>query len=135
MALVVPDAAESLILEMALNKTAAENQLLKLFINDVTPIEGHTEANYTEMSTQGYVAKSLTGSSWTLTQGNPTVAEYAQQTWTFDGTGGETNVYGYFVVQASSGAILWVERFFENSYFIIANNGDTIKVTPRLTGE
>jgi hypothetical protein len=41
------------------------------------------------------------------------------------------NVYGYFVVQTTSGILLWAERFSDGPY-PIANNGDQIKVTPRF---
>ena len=85
------------------------------------------------MSTQGYASKALTGTSWVVTPGAPTSAAYAQQTWTFDGTGGSTVVYGYYVVQASSGVLMFAERF--GTPPTIVNNGDQIKVTPTITAD
>jgi hypothetical protein len=132
MALVVPNAGEDVMLQNILNKTAPENQTLKLYTNNITPAETDTAGTYTEASGSGYAAKSLTGASWTVTPGAPTTAAAAQQTWTFTGALG--NVYGYFVVQATSGIILWAERF-TGAPFNVANNGDEIKVTPQFTGE
>lgn len=129
----VPDTGETLALKNFLNHTAPQDQLLKLFVNNVTPAEGDTAASYTEMSTQGYASKALTGTSWVVTPGAPTSAAYAQQTWTFDGTGGSTVVYGYYVVQASSGVLMFAERF--GTPPTIVNNGDQIKVTPTITAD
>jgi len=134
MAGIVPNAGEELALKNFLNHTAPQDQVLKLFVNDKTPAEGDTAGSYTEMSTQGYASKSLAGGSWSITPGAPSSAAYAQQTWTFDGTGGATNVYGYFVVQAVSGILMFAERF-TGAPFAVANNGDQIKVTPTVTGE
>ena len=132
MAVVVPNAAEDVMLQNILNKTAPQNQTLKLYTNNVTPGEGDTESAYTEASGNGYAAKTLTGSSWSITPGAPSEASYAQQTWTFTGNLG--NVYGYFVVQTTSGKIMWAERFSDGPYNVV-NNGDTVSVTPKLTLE
>ena len=133
MAGLVPNAGEELALKNFLNHTAAQDQTLKLFVNNVTPAEGDTAGSYTEMSTQGYASKALTGTSWVVTPGAPSSAAYAQQTWTFDGTGGATVVYGYYVVQAVSGVLMFAERFATPP--TIANNGDQIKLTPTITAD
>jgi hypothetical protein len=132
MSLLVPDAAESVMLQNILNKTAPQTLVLKLYTNNHTPVEGDTEANYTEASGFGYASVSLTGASWTIVTGNPTSASFAQQTFTFTGALG--NVYGYFVIQTTSGKIMWAELFSDGPYNI-ANNGDQIKITPTITLE
>jgi hypothetical protein len=132
MALLVPNAAEDVILQNILNKTAPQDQRLKLFTNNVTPAETDTEASYTEAAGNGYSDVALNGAAWTVTPGNPTSAAAAQQTFTFTGALG--NVYGYYVVQQTSGKILWAERF-TGAPFVINNNGDQIKITPQFTGE
>lgn len=129
--LVVPNVGEGRMLHNFLNKTAAEDQTVKLYVNNITPSETDTDSTYTEMSTQGYADKDLTGASWSVTEGAPSFGSYAQQVWTFDGTGGTTNVYGYYVVQQSSGILLWAERFSDGPY-TVTNNGDQIKITPRF---
>jgi len=134
MALITPNAGEGRALKHALNHTAPEELKLKLYVNNITPAETDTAGTYTEMTTQGYAEKSLAGASWTITEGAPSSADYAQQTWTFDGTGGTTSVYGYFVVGATSGIIRWAERFSDGPY-VVTNNGDLVKVTPKYTAD
>jgi len=134
MALVVPNVGEVLVLENFLNKTAPQNQTLKLFCNNITPAEGDTAATYTEASGGGYSAKSLTGSSWSVTGGSPTFAAYAQQTFAFTGPlTTNTIIYGYFVVQATSGVLMWAER--AAATFTPNNNGDEYRVTPRIEAD
>ena len=130
MTLRIPNVGEGLLLGMALGKTAQENQVLRLFSNNKTPAETDTAASYTELSGNGYVPKTLTGASWTITEGDPTVAAYAQQEFAFTGAAGD--VYGYYVTGATSGLLLWAERFDDGPY-AVAQAGDAIKVTPRMT--
>lgn len=135
MALVVPNASEVIALKNFLNHTAPQDQYLKLFVNNVTPGESDTEATYTEASGGGYTHIALTGSSWVIaTSGGLTTASYAQQTFTFTGAlTTNPTIYGYYVVQQTSGSLLWAER--AASTFTPANNGDTYKVTPQITAE
>jgi len=128
MSLVVPDQGENIILEVIVNKTPPQDPLLKLFTNDVTPGESDTEATYTEASGYGYGAKALTGANWNPASGGS--ISHPQQIFTFTGPLG--NVYGYYIVQATSGKLIWVERFAGAPYNI-QNNGDEIKITPTIT--
>ena len=132
MTLLVPNSAEAIILANFLNKTAPQDLRLKLYSSDTTPSETDTEATYTETTGGGYVQQALTASSWTVTPGNPTTAAYPEATFTFTGAAG--NVYGYYVVQSISGALMWAERF-TNAPLNIQNNGDEIRVTPQITLE
>ena len=127
MALSFPDVGENLALEMIVNKTAAQNLVLKLYTSNTTPAEGDTAGTYTEASGSGYAAITLTGSSWG-SAASGSIA-YAQQTFTFTGAIGP--IYGYFVVQASSGTLLYSERFAASETF--NNNGDQLKITPTIT--
>lgn len=131
MALVLCNNGESLALKALLNHTAqSENLVLKLYTNDITPGETDTAGTYTEATGYGYASKSLTGASWTVTPGAPTEASYAQQTWTFTGALG--NVYGYFIIRATTADLVWAERF-TNGPYNVQNNGDEIKITPKIT--
>lgn len=132
MTLRIPNLGEDRILGMALGKYTQEASLtLKLFSNNITPGETDTAGTFTEPTgTYGYSAKTLSNASWTITQGTPTLAAYAQQEWTF--TGAQGNVYGYFIVGTTSGNLLWAERFSDGPYNVTAN-GDKIRVTPRIT--
>jgi len=129
MALVLPNQAEKILLEALVNKTAPQDLKLKLFQNNVTPSETDTEATYTEATFTGYSAVTLTASSWTVTEGAPTQASYPQVTFTSTAGGQNQSIYGYYLVQVTSGKLVWAERFTDGPYTIV-NNGDSIKVTP-----
>lgn len=130
MTLKVPNASEQTMLENILNITAPQELVLRLFTNDKVPADGDTAADYTEAAGNGYAAININHASWVITPGNPTVAVYPQQTFTFTGALG--NVYGYYLAEAVSGKLKWAERFTDGPYNIV-NNGDQIKVTPRFT--
>lgn len=133
MAIKIPNLGEDIILALLVNKGtySLENIVLKLYTNDVTPGDADTETTYTEASGDGYAAKTLTGASWTITQGNPTTAAYAQQTWTITA---QHTYYGYFLVQATSGKLIGAERFTDGPY-TTGTSGGTINVTPQITGQ
>jgi hypothetical protein len=130
MSLLVPNQGESIALKALLNHTAPQNLVLRLYTNNKTPAETDTEADYTQASGSGYSAITLTGSSWTVTPGAPTSAAYAQQSFTFTGALG--NVYGYYLTQASSGLLVYAERF-ASAPINIQNNGEKINITPTIT--
>ena len=132
MTLRVPNVGEVNMLEHIVNKTSPENLILNLFKSNTTPADTDTAATYTEADFTGYTAKTMTGTSWTVTSGDPTEAAYAQQT--FASTAGSQNqsVYGYYVVQVSSTELMWAERFTDGPYTIV-NNGDEIRITPKIT--
>lgn len=129
--LTMPNQGETIMLEALVGKTAGQNLILKLFKSNTTPAEGDTEATYTEADFTGYSAITLTAANWTTTGADPSHADYAQQT--FTSTAGSQNqpVYGYYLVQVTSGKLVWAERFSDGPYTIV-NNGDNIKVTPKI---
>lgn len=129
MTLVVCNQGEGIALEAVLNKTAPQNLVLKLYSNDVTPGEADTEATYTECAIAGYAAETLTAASWVVTPGAPTAAAYPEVTFTLTGAG---SVYGYYLVQAVSGKLVWAERGAGAPY-VFGAGGGTFKVTPQLT--
>jgi len=133
MAVIIPNAPEILWLKHVLNHTAPEDQVLKLFVNNVTPDENSTATTFTEATGGGYAAKALTGTSWSFATNASKEAEgtYAAQVWTFTGalTGGAT-IYGWYLVQATSGLLLACER--KSSSFTPADNGDNFTVNPTL---
>jgi hypothetical protein len=131
MSLLVPDKGERQMLIMALQKATVETQTLKLFVNNYTPVEGSTEASFTEMSTLGYAAKTLARANWTVATdgGGISSAVQPQQVWTFT-AGTPVTVYGYYIIETTSGVILWAELL--PSPQVVQNNGDVIKITPRI---
>lgn len=129
MALNVPDEGENVILENLTNKTAPQNLILKLYQNNITPSDTDTAATYTEATFGGYAAITLTGANWNAAAAG-TITYNAQQT--FTSTGAPTNnIYGYFVVQATSGKLMWSERD-ASAPFTVATAGDAVKLTPTL---
>ena len=132
MSLLFPNQGEQIALEYIVNKNGdTSNLTLRLFTNNHTPDEADTESDYTEASGFGYSAISLTGSSWTITPGDPTTASYAQQTFTFTGALG--NVYGYYLTRNSDGKLVYAEEFASPDN--VQNNGDQIKITPQITAD
>lgn len=131
MPLLIPTASEDLLLSLML-KESNEDYTLKLFVNNVTPGNADTAATYTEMSTLGYAAKTILPADWTIAQNGSAEAEATapQEVWTFT-AGTLVTVYGYFVVRATAGTLLWAERFA--SSIPVQNTGDSISVTPVFT--
>ena len=135
MAVVVSNVSEILVLKNYLNNTAPQDQLLKLYKNDITPGEGDTAGTFTEATYTGYSSSALGGANWAFTSGNPSFAQY-NVTLFFTSTANQTAqaVYGFYVVQASSGILMWAERF-DTGPFSIALNGDDIQITLKLAAE
>lgn len=132
MTLLVPNEGEVVIMNNFLNKVAPQDLRLKLYSSDTTPAETDTAGTYTETSGGGYSDVLLVPANWTVTPGNPTTSTYPEETFTFTGAAG--NVYGYYVVQDSSGLLMWAERF-TNAPLNIQNNGDEIRITLQITLE
>ena len=130
MALNVPDVGENVALEALVNKTAPQNQTLKLFQNNITPADTDTAVTYTEATFGGYAAISLTGASWNAASAG-SITYSAQQTFTANGVS-SNSIYGYYVVQAVSGILMWSERD-ASAPFVMANNGDKIQLTPTIS--
>lgn len=130
MALNVPDVGENKILEMIVNKTAAENLVFKLFKNNITPADTDTAATYTESTFPGYGSVTMAGADWNAAASG-TITSAAQKTITCSGAAAES-VYGYFVVQLTSGVLIWSERD-TNAPFAISQSGDAVKFTPSIS--
>jgi hypothetical protein len=131
MALLFPATGENIALEAIVNKTAPQNLVLKLYVNNITPSHTDIAGTYTEASFTGYAAITLTGASWNSASGG-SISYSSQQSFTCSTTGTTQNVYGYFVVQASSGTLVYAERD-PSAPFPITNTGDSIKLTPTIT--
>ena len=132
MALVAPNVGVQEILRRALNYSATGDVKLKLYQSNTTPGETDTTSTYTEATFTGYAEKTLTGASWTVTNADPSEASYAEQTFTSSAGSQNQAVYGYYVTNSAGTVLLWAERFTDGPYTIV-NNGDAIKVTPKIT--
>lgn len=130
--LVVSDVGEVELLDKMLKDALSvdENYTLKLYKNNYTPGGSSTAANFTEADFTNYTAKTLNRSNWSAATSvaNKAQSSYSNQTWTC-GTTGNT-IYGYYIVGATSGVLLWAEKF---ALARIIGDTDTITVTPRFT--
>ena len=141
MAIVIPNSAEVVLLQRALGNAPSENAVLKLYVNDLTPVAASTAGVFTEMTGHAYAPKTLAAANWVVLQSagsgggysTTAVASYAQQTWSFLADTAPTTIYGYFVVGATTGQLLWAERM-PNPY-IVENDGDVLKITPRFAAD
>ena len=126
MAVVFTQAGEVIALQNIVNAASPQTLVLRLYSNNQTPSGLDTAGNYTELSGYGYSGVTLTPGSFTFATGTPCTATYPQISFTFTGAAGY--IYGYFVTQASSGNLVFANRF-TNAPIQIANNGDQIRVT------
>ena len=113
---------------------ALETLTLRLFKNNWTPAEGNDESDATEADFTGYTAVELGegGGGWTLTPGAPSQATYGQVSFTSSANQAEQNIYGYMLVNTTSGELIIAERFSDGPYPITLN-GDIIRVTLTIT--
>src|SRR5262245_32569333 len=132
MALLFPRQGEELALQNIINKTAPQTLVMKLYKSNTTPAATDTESTYTEATFTGYASITLTPATWTTTQADPSHADYPQQTYTSTAGSQSENEYGYYVIQTTSGKLMYAERF-TNGPYLIQNNGDNIKITPIIT--
>ena len=65
---------------------------------------------------------------WTISAGTAT---YPTQTWTFTAAA-SGSIYGYYAVGATSGSILFAEKFSGGPY-TVTTNGDSISVVINIT--
>src|SRR5215467_3980825 len=109
MSLVFPDIQEVEVLTTLLTP----NLTMRLYGNNKTPAHGDTAAAYTEIAGANYANKPLTFANWTITAGEPTIANYAAtQSWAFNGIiNAPGTIYGYYVTRDSDGKLMWAERF------------------------
>ena len=108
---------------------SSETMLLRLYTSDVTPTSTTALSTLSEVSGNGYAEVSLSGTSnWNITNGTATLT--SPVTWTFTGAVGD--VYGYYIVGASTGNLIAAERFATGPY-TVATNGDSITVSITIT--
>lgn len=134
MALKIPNEGELQLLDKCLKnaQVADENYTLKLFKNDYTPTDADTSASYTVADFDGYADKPLTRAGWNAAitnAGNEAESTYsAEQSWTCNA--GSQAIYGYYVLGATSGKVLWAERFAITRTLA---GGDQLKMTPKFS--
>jgi len=126
MAFLVPNEGEDFMLEKIVNYTdiASQDLILRLYENNETPGETDTVGTYTEVTDGSYAAKTLTGSSWVISDG---AGSYAQQAYTIATT---QVVYGYYITNFAGTILVLAERFA--STINIGVGGGTVNLTPTV---
>jgi hypothetical protein len=135
MGLVFSAYGESVMLATGLG--SGNNWTLKLFSNQTTPTNASVASNFTEVSFTGYSSKTLTHSisstTWsTPTTVSPSVSQYnaaTPQSWTNTSTSSST-LYGYFVVDAINGNLIYAEAF---SAAVTMSSNFTLNLTPQIS--
>lgn len=142
MPLFVPDSAEILMLRYILKITTPDDQVIRLFKNNLTPSDatnlptnqpsGTGPDQPTEADQAGYTARTLLAAGWTISQSlGVTTAQWSEVTFTFTTA---ATIYGYYVTghNATTHPLLWAERF-SGAPFTLPDNGGEIAITPKIT--
>jgi hypothetical protein len=130
--LIVPDAGELILLSKMISRLSNNDAdfELRLFANTDEPDSATTASDLTEATFSGYVAKTLNRSNFlaptTLGNGEAQIVYDTEQVWTVGATGQQ--VYGYYVLERSTGNLLWLERIGATTL----NTADQLKITPTL---
>lgn len=134
MSLVVPINGELQLLNVLVQGTNAANSTeaykLRLFTNTDVPSSTWTTATPTEANFTGYGTVTLARASWGAATNVGGIANtvYATQSYTCGASG--NTVQGYWVEGATSGTMLWAEKF--GTARVLAN-GDVLNLTPNFT--
>lgn len=135
MALIIPNVGEIELLTKMLKAalTVDEAYLLRLYKTN-TSLSSATIAsdlNAVEANFTGYAEVTLTRAGWgtpTTTTGVASSTYGTVASWTCGATG--NTIWGYYVVGATSGVLLWAEAFTSTR---IMSNGDILNLTPVFT--
>lgn len=134
MALVLADIGADAFLKARFNDqwpVSTKDLTLRLFANNITPLDTHTASNFTEVTGGGYSPITLTCGGWTITPANdPSDAVYPVQVFTFTGTlTTNPSIYGYYVTDGD-GVLQWAELLA--AAFTPVSNGDRLSVTAKF---
>jgi microcystin-dependent protein len=136
MTIIVPNLAEVALLDGTWSGLADDLEL-RLYQADVTAgltpaqIQVLTETDFTEANFTGYTAVSLPSAGWTITAGDPTGGVHAVQSFISTADQAAQTIWGYYVVDDTSGEIRWFEQF--PGPVLVEFDQDEIQVTPTLT--
>jgi hypothetical protein len=129
MSLVTPTTGEVLMLQYILNVTPADNRILHLYQNNVTPVQSTVLGDLVEANQPGYNPITLMGSNWTITTtAGISTASYPEQVFIFTSA---ATIFGYFITTTNN-QLLWVERF-SNGPYTLPTNGGELAVTPNFS--
>lgn len=134
MALLVPDVGKPKLLDLAATPGAGTFQM-HLFQNDIVPDHATLVTDLDEADFDGYGPKSLLGrtDALTLDVSRRAVTKWTAINWvlTLDAVT-PNQIYGYWVVDPGSGAMVWIERF-GSGVVPMVSAGDSLTIVPQLT--
>ena len=123
----IPNVEEGRILQNYVRNTIS----LRLYSNNLTPVEASTLASFTESTGGGYSAKSLSASLWVLTTGDPSEVEYPEQEFLFTGpTTAPGTIYGWYLVDTVTGLYIGGERLASAITPLTPTTNSRITITP-----
>lgn len=103
----------------------------RLYVNDITPAASDTAATYTEASFTGYTSAAFSRDGAMSVDGaGNAVQAYAKMTFSFTGSSGTNNVYGWYFTDGA-GALRAAERF-DSAPWVVDVGHPEIDVTPLI---
>lgn len=133
--LVVPQVGARQLLELGL-AGLDEPVNFHLFQNDLAPTVFSVLGDFTEATYTGYAVQEVDTTSdltYFLQPDGSVVAGAASQLWTPTGPGVANEIFGYYVTQGTSPALLWAERFAESK--VLAGVGTGFTLVPSIGGQ
>ena len=124
--------SEARMLGLIFGLVAQESLVARLYSDNHVDNAADTAASFLEMDGHGYVPIIIPPSAWTITPGDPSVAEAPEVQWPFPTGGPAVPVYGVFFTWQTSGILAFQERL-GGGPFMASSAGDMLAYTPRVT--
>lgn len=133
--IVVPQVGARRLLEKGLSGVTAPVRF-HLYTNDYSPTVFTVLGDFVEANYTGYAVKvvdTTTDLTYFLQPDGSVVAGAASQLWTPTGPAVSNEVFGYYVTESTSAALLWAERFAESK--IMNGVGTGFTLVPSIGGQ
>ena len=139
-AALIPIESRRLMLSTMLNMRQPEDQLLKLYKNDISPSETDVSEDFVEATYPGYQSILLYGAEWVEDTveheefGTCPQVSYDPQVFMCTNTKDQApeKIYGYYIVQEESNLLLWAVRFKYDTVYYMGNDGDSLTISPSM---
>ena len=113
-------------------KASPQDLTLHLYTNNLVLKESTIVSDLVQPTFSGYASAIMSGPSWTVVVGDPTVATFPDMPFLCNAPpSAPQTVYGYFVTRDGGSNLMWAEKFPIPQ--IISATGERIIVSPRLT--
>lgn len=129
MAVIMPKESRNRLAQVLVEYQLATN-LLRLYVNDLTPTDTTVVGNVTECSSMWYMARTMSFGTSGSTMSGDGYATIASVTWYGDDWSDPVTVYGWYILNSYDGKLLLIERFATPK--LMASSSDSITVNVRL---